>query len=531
MRTGTLAVICLTLSVWLAAGETRAAEAPPGGESQAQPGSYSVTADAVMATLNQALAWYRQAKAAIASQSYPGAAPLSRDGDQLATHVVERAFDAARASAALIAKESKAETRVSRVSERREEALAGVRRREAEIARLQARLRSVPQRARAAVERDLATARNMLELERVRLEFATKLADFAGTQTESDADLGRQIQMLQDALPELKPGPAAPPPPATVAQADPDGTWGLLRRLLTIRKSRSSLEALEDATAALKTDAEGNLGALRDDLRPTMRRLRELAENPDPSGVGLAEGQREFKSLLQRRQQLATVMLPLRQQTALLQRFTDSLQEWKGGLDRQTRQLLQGIALDFLRVGLALGIILTGALFWRIAVRRYVSDPYRQRLLMSARNVVTAVAIALVLIFHFTSELATLVTVLGFAAAGIAFALQTVIVALAGYFSMVAPNGIRVGDHVALQGPFGYVHGEVIDIGFVRMRLRELAGDPLRPTGRVVVFPNSVVFTGSFFKHPLPAAAAGAGSGRDQQTLDTVTAGSTNHPR
>jgi hypothetical protein len=48
----------------------------------------------------------------------------------------------------------------------------------------------------------------------------------------------------------------------------------------------------------------------------------------------------------------------------------------------------------------------------------------------------------------------------------------------------------------------GYVHGEVLEIWFVRIRLRELTGDPPRPTGRVVVFPNSVVFTGSFFKEP-----------------------------
>ncbi len=67
---------------------------------------------------------------------------------------------------------------------------------------------------------------------------------------------------------------------------------------------------------------------------------------------------------------------------------------------------------------------------------------------------------------------------------------------------MVAPNGIRVGDRVGLQGPFAYVQGDVLDIGLVRIRLLELAGEPLRLTGRIVVFPNSVVFTGSFFKHP-----------------------------
>ena len=59
---------------------------------------------------------------------------------------------------------------------------------------------------------------------------------------------------------------------------------------------------------------------------------------------------------------------------------------------------------------------------------------------------------------------------------------------------------------MSLQGPFSYVQGEVAEIGFVRIKLRELAGDPPEPTGRIVVFPNSVVFTGSFFKHPAPAA-------------------------
>jgi hypothetical protein len=42
----------------------------------------------------------------------------------------------------------------------------------------------------------------------------------------------------------------------------------------------------------------------------------------------------------------------------------------------------------------------------------------------------------------------------------------------------------------------------VAEIGFVRIKLRELSGEALQPTGRDVVFPNSVVFTGSFFKDP-----------------------------
>ena len=171
-------------------------------------------------------------------------------------------------------------------------------------------------------------------------------------------------------------------------------------------------------------------------------------------------------------------------------------------VDRESWQAMQGLAFDLLGVIVALAVIMICGVLWRVAVTRYVVDGPRRRLLLTTRSVVIALAVALVLIFHFTSEMAALVTALGFAAAGIAFALQNVILAVAGYFTMVAPNGIRVGDRVSLQGPFGYVHGEVIEIGVVRTRLRELAGDPLQPTGRIMVFPNSVAFTGSFIKHP-----------------------------
>jgi hypothetical protein len=41
----------------------------------------------------------------------------------------------------------------------------------------------------------------------------------------------------------------------------------------------------------------------------------------------------------------------------------------------------------------------------------------------------------------------------------------------------------------------------VIEIGVVRTRLQELAGEPFQRTGRTIVVPNSVAFTGSFIKH------------------------------
>ena len=80
---------------------------------------------------------------------------------------------------------------------------------------------------------------------------------------------------------------------------------------------------------------------------------------------------------------------------------------------------------------IALAVILVGCVLWRMAVVRYVTNAYHRRLLLTVRHVVVVTGIALVLIFHFASELTALVTALGFAAAGIAFALQNVILAVA----------------------------------------------------------------------------------------------------
>ena len=302
-------------------------------------------------------------------------------------------------------------------------------------------------------------------------------------------------------MPELRSAndrwPAGTSPPSGTT----GGRWGLVQRLIEIYHTRSSLDQLAQSTQVLERSIGKDLNATRESLHPVLSQLRGLTIDPSPGG-SLADGQQAFRDLLQRRKQLGALILPLREESALVHRFAGDLEGWKGAVDRERWQLLQNLGIGLIGVVIALVVIVVGSVLWRVAAIRYVHDAYRRRLLLMARNVVVVMAMGLVLVFHFASELTALVTGLGFAAAGIAFALQNVILALAGYFSMVAPNGIRVGDRVSLQGPFGYVQGEVLDIGLVRIRLRELDGEPRRPTGRIVVFPNSVAFTGSFFKHP-----------------------------
>jgi len=98
--------------------------------------------------------------------------------------------------------------------------------------------------------------------------------------------------------------------------------------------------------------------------------------------------------------------------------------------------------------------------------------------------------IGVILIFN--TKLSGLGTALGVAGAGIAFALQEVIVSVAGYIAVFTSHFYRVGDRVKLGG----IKGDVIDIGILRTTLMEI-GDWVNGdlyNGKMVRVANSFVF-------------------------------------
>ena len=96
------------------------------------------------------------------------------------------------------------------------------------------------------------------------------------------------------------------------------------------------------------------------------------------------------------------------------------------------------------------------------------------------------------ILFIFNTKLSGIGTALGVAGAGIAFALQEVIVSIAGYVTVFTSNFYKVGDRVKLGG----IKGDVIDIGLLRTTLMEI-GDWVNGdlyNGKMVRVANSFVF-------------------------------------
>ncbi|MEZ5018321.1 MAG: mechanosensitive ion channel [Flavipsychrobacter sp.] len=106
---------------------------------------------------------------------------------------------------------------------------------------------------------------------------------------------------------------------------------------------------------------------------------------------------------------------------------------------------------------------------------------------------------ALLVTIVFSERLGGLTVAIGVAGAGIAFALQEVIVSVAGWMAIIFGNFYKTGDRVQLGG----IKGDVIDIGVLRTTIMETGewvdGDLYN--GRIVLVANSFVFKEPVFNY------------------------------
>jgi small-conductance mechanosensitive channel len=217
--------------------------------------------------------------------------------------------------------------------------------------------------------------------------------------------------------------------------------------------------------------------------------LGTKADSADQAALG--QEKQQLDSLASQFKQVSAAAIPLSKQGILLDLYQKSLANWDKSLRDRRMAEVKGLAIRLGFLALTLGIVVGAAEVWRRAVHRYVHDPRRRYQFLLMRKFVMWFVISVIVAFAFASRLGSVVTFAGLITAGVAVALQNVILAVVGYFFLIGKYGIRVGDRVQI----GSVMGEVIDIGLVRLHLMELnAIGEYVPTGRVVAFSNSVVF-------------------------------------
>ncbi|MEA3418792.1 MAG: mechanosensitive ion channel [Campylobacterota bacterium] len=131
--------------------------------------------------------------------------------------------------------------------------------------------------------------------------------------------------------------------------------------------------------------------------------------------------------------------------------------------------------------------------------KRYMSDNERFYTINKILNISFITMLVIILLFSYIENVSYLVTVLGFASAGIAIAMKDWFMSVMGWFVIVIGGTIHVGDRVKfVRGGIEYV-GDIVDISMLRMTLHEdvtLTTYALnRRSGRIIFIPNNFVFT------------------------------------
>lgn len=483
-----------------------------------------MTGEQVVEILDETVDWYRTLGTQQQTATQPSDLLILYANKQTADKVMALAFEIARANAELLSSEASAaranadEPASSQSLIRRQKKLADQRAAvQAEMESVRRQLAAAPKKPKADLQARLPVLQVELDMINARRNFLDTMAQFSNENDAKGFDanaLKTHIDAIAASVPSSAPivanstasGGAASSAQATILNpADEDssgrlGIWHLAANVLRLSSKMRTIETVDQRTQELQE-------VFTRIRTPPLNQMNALAARGDAlateanaaNGAALKGIRDQYDTLAWLFKQTAGILTPLSKEGVLLKQYRHNLANWRDATGKQYHDALKALGLRVAILAALLAIVFAAAELWRRAVFRYVPELRRQYRYLLLRKIVLWSLVVAIIASTFASELGSLVTFAGLITAGLAVAMQSVLVSVVGYFFLIGKYGIRVGDRVQI----GNVTGEVIDLGLVRMHLMELTSQgPLGPTGRVVAFANSIVFqaSGGLFK-------------------------------
>ena len=132
-------------------------------------------------------------------------------------------------------------------------------------------------------------------------------------------------------------------------------------------------------------------------------------------------------------------------------------------------------------------------------IRRYVSDTERSYTINKFLNLSFVTLLIFILLFAYIENVSYLVTILGFASAGIAIAMKDWFMSLMGWLVIVIGGAVHVGDRIRIVREGVEYVGDIVDISLLRMTVQEditlTTYMHNRRAGRIIFVPNNYIFT------------------------------------
>ncbi len=487
----------------------------------------------VLAHLSAVIRFYRASLTPIQTVGQPSDLLYREQAVSQAERTGELAFQSARAEALLLTTYAK---RAGLVPEKNEGETQRLQTMRATIAQQLADLKTQEKALDAQTAKARGSQMPALEQQREQVEGAielnTAMSDALGrilgmSDTRGQTGLSGDIERLGRSAPELgaaKLNPVVTPPLQTLNGENTAGVSSQAQQLFALLRTEHAIDAWMQDEGALHTQAQALRTPLTNILRSTVQQGQALSQQtqtalvsgsatskpdaPTPKNVGgksasaasmaaanaktLEDTKKSFAAVTSTFNVLSAAAVPLSQEIITLEQTRANLLAWRTAVHDEYRTVLRYLLTRVCLIALALAVLWGAGEVWRRATTRYVRDVRRRRQLLVMRRLVIGFLSGLVVIFGFVTQFNSLATFAGFITAGLAVGLQTILLSVAAYFFIVGRFGVKVGDRITIAT----VTGDVIEVGLVRFYLMELAGSgtELRPTGRVAVFSNSVLF-------------------------------------
>ena len=151
------------------------------------------------------------------------------------------------------------------------------------------------------------------------------------------------------------------------------------------------------------------------------------------------------------------------------------------------------------KIGVVILVVFIIFLLLKLVVKKYITDNERFYMANKILTFVNVNIIILILFFNYIENASYLVTILGFASAGIAIAMKDWFMSILGWLVIVFGGSIHVGDRIRVDMDGMKYIGDVMDISLLRMTILEditlTSIMQNRRAGRIIFVPNNYIFT------------------------------------
>ena len=135
----------------------------------------------------------------------------------------------------------------------------------------------------------------------------------------------------------------------------------------------------------------------------------------------------------------------------------------------------------------------------KLALKKYFSQNDNYYMTNKIINFMLAFMVIMIVMFAYIDNVSYLITILGFASAGIAIALKDWFMSIFGWMVIVTSGSIQVGDRIKVTRGGVQAVGDVLDISLFKITIREdityTSYTVNRRTGRIIFIPNNYIFS------------------------------------